>query len=121
MFKPILVITIFMGVSGCVSIEAPENLVSDTVEVTKDAYNSIWESIADDDSPNNRQIFSHKYVVADNESVGESTANCINSAVETARKTLNVYNIEIGETTTNQVIEDGKSLLECSVIIRESK
>lgn len=117
MKKVLFLVAVLLVITGCVKIEAPDHLVADTVEVGKDAYNSIKRKLSKNDPADENSIFSYKYIIQDGDLIGESTSKCISGAVETARKALNVYNIEVEKTVTNSVIEEGKLALECSVVI----
>ena len=110
-------VVIIFGLVGCVSVEAPDNLVSDTVEVGKEAYHSIKNMISDDEASSDGIDFSYKHTISDGELVEQSSAACIKGAVEQARKTLNVYNIEVKQTVINSTVEQGQPILECSVMV----
>ncbi len=114
--RKVFAIAILLNVSACVTIEAPEHLVADTVEAGKSAYHSVKESMSEDDSAEGR-TFSHRYMLPDNELTSTSHFQCINSALETAKKTMNIYNVQITKTATSLIVEDGKSFLECNVVV----
>ena len=116
--KKYFVVLVLFFLSGCVSIEAPENLVSDTVEASKDAYKAIKETITKDDSEKENRIFSYKYVSSVDESYSQSTANCIDGAIDIARKALDIYKVDIAKTLTTKVVEEGKSVFECSIVVK---
>lgn len=106
-----------LAVSGCVSIEAPANLVSDTVEVGKSAYKSIKGRISKDSPDGESYVFTYEHIVPDGEIISDSNDKCINGAIEQARKELNIYNVNVNKTTSNTSVVDDKNILECSVFV----
>ncbi|MBV1928906.1 MAG: hypothetical protein KUG81_05280 [Gammaproteobacteria bacterium] len=115
--KKYFIFLVLFSLSGCVSIEAPEHLVSDTVEASKDAYNAIKKKISTGDSEIDNLTFSHKHIPAGDESHAESTINCINGATDIARKELDVYKVDVVKTTTNKIVEKGRSTFECNIVV----
>jgi len=103
--------TAFLGallVSGCVSVELPKHLVSDTVQAGKDAYRSV---AGDKDAPAGakappaaapatppapatpaspppapRRAIAHSYVGQDSQSVAELKQACVAEAAEKLRR-----------------------------------
>ena len=114
--KNIFVILVVLSLSGCISIEAPDHLVSDTIQAGKDAYYSVKENLSDKPTVE-REIFSYKYVVPNGESIGDSSGKCIDSAVESARKALNVYSVNVEDTTINSVVEGEHSVIKCRIVV----
>ncbi len=115
--KFIFIFIALLSVSGCVSIEAPENLVSDTVEAGKNAYISIKNKMSQDEKSDKNHIFSYKHIIPSGELISDSNSNCLNGAIEQARKTLNIYMLEVEKTTSKSIIDEDKHVLECSIYV----
>ena len=115
--KKLFSIVMMFGLAGCVSVEAPDNLVSDTVEVGKEAYHSIKNMIDDDEDSSDDRAYSYRYAIPVGELLEESNTICIKGAVEQARKTLNIYNLDVKKTVINSMDDQGQPILECSVVV----
>lgn len=100
-------------ISGCVTVKAPENLISDSVRAGRELYHSVKNEASD----NETNLFSFSYHVPENESYAESSSKCIDRATEKAKKTLNKYQIDIKKTESKVVVENGKKIFNCSVSI----
>jgi len=119
--KSFLYISILLiSISGCVSIEAPAHLLSDTIDAGKDAYHSVKESMSDDSEDSNR-TFSYQYIIVEDEPLGVSSGKCIDLVIKAARKKLNVYNITVNKSTIYPDIKENNSTLKCKVIISTQK
>ncbi|KGJ91759.1 hypothetical protein [Colwellia psychrerythraea] len=110
----ILVSCLFIT-TGCVTVKAPENLVSDSVRAGKNLYHSVKDEMSESKDESNRFKFS--YQVPENESHAISSSKCIDAAVEKAKKALNKYSVEVKQTESNVAIENGRTTLNCSVSI----
>lgn len=113
--KNIIVVVFCLGLSGCISIETPEHLVSDTIEAGKDAYQAINKNLQD--NKNNVKTFTHVYQIQQDEKFSVASGNCINVAVEKAQKKLDVQVVKINKAVINHMNKAGKPVLECDVII----
>ena len=118
----LLLSSTILFLSGCVNIKAPDNLVSDTVDASKNIYNSVKDKISKDkiskDEPKSGEsIFSYSYEIPEEESITLSTAKCMDLAIEEAKKTLNKYNVSIKATESHLGTIGEKSILQCSVSI----
>lgn len=116
MLKKIFITGAVISLSACISIETPEHLVSDTIEAGKDVYYSVKEKMSEKES-NSTKTFSHQYLITAGELLGESSGKCIDHAVDTARKSLNIYNIDIQNTTSAPKTLNGQSFIECSIVV----
>ena len=114
--KYIIFSVMLLGLAGCISIEAPDTLVSDSVKAGKDVYHSVKESWSDEPTPE-RRTFLHKYKIPEGEVIGESNVKCIKITMETAKQTLNVEKLDIVEILTNPIVENEESILECSIVV----
>ena len=117
MKKTMIVLSVILTISGCISIKAPENLVSDTVNVGKDIYHAVKDKLSNDPQVDSTRLFSYTYPVPDDEEIGVSTSRCIASALVTVRKALNVYNVEIEKSSTEMTQENGKPVLQCTILV----
>ncbi|MGR6778106.1 Putative uncharacterized protein [Moritella viscosa] len=113
----IIVLSAVFSLSGCINIKAPDNLVSDSVDVSKDIYNSVKDKFSKDDSNDEIDVFSYSYEIPDKEPLVQSSSKCMNAAIEEAKKSLNKYEINIKSTKSNLVTVGNKSILKCSVSI----
>lgn len=119
MNNKLILVGIAIGLIGCVRIEAPDNLVSDTVQAGKDVYDSVKERRAN--RSKDQQVFTHKYPVPNGEPISESSSNCINVAIETAKKTLHSEQLKVETSSTKPIQENGKTVLECSIVVTSAK
>ncbi len=110
-----IIISFAIVLTGCVNIKAPDNLVSDTVTVSKDIYHSIKGNISDEDAPEN--VFSASHALLKNESFSVANEKCMELAIENAKKSLNKYSLEVKDTHSNVENIDGEYVLKCSVSI----
>ena len=113
----LLLSSTILFLSGCVNIKAPDNLVSDTVDASKNIYNSVKDKISKDEPKSGESIFSYSYEIPEEESITLSTAKCMDLAIEEAKKTLNKYNVSIKATESHLGTIGEKSILQCSVSI----
>jgi hypothetical protein len=113
----ITVLSAVLSLCGCINIKAPDNLVSDSVDVSKDIYNSVKDQFSKDDSNNEFGVFSYSYEIPDKEPLAQSSTKCINAAIEEARRSLNKYEVNVKSTKSDLVTIGNKSLLKCSVNI----
>ncbi|MCP4326048.1 MAG: hypothetical protein GY787_30275 [Alteromonadales bacterium] len=111
----IIVFSITIALTGCVNIKAPDNLVSDTVSVSKDIYHSIKDNISEEDTSEN--VFSASHILLEDESFSVANEKCIDAAIEKAKQSLNKYSLEIKNTFSNVENIDGEYILKCSVSV----
>lgn len=116
MIKKIILAGAVISLCGCISIETPEHLVADTIEAGKDVYYSVKGKISDEEAAN-PNTFTHQYLIPDGELMGDSSGKCINHALESARKALNIYNINIQQTNVKPITLNGQSFIECSILV----
>jgi len=114
--KNIPVVLVALIFSGCVSIEAPDHLVSDTIQAGKNAYYSVKDNFTGKPTVE-KKTFSYKYVVPDGESIGDSSGKCIDSAVESARKSLDIYSVNVEETIISSAVEGEHSVINCKIVV----
>lgn len=100
---------------GCVSIETPDNLVSDTYKVSKDIYYSITGTKGA--SKDLVGDFSYEYLIPKEEQFTQSNEKCLLLAVQKAKEETNQYRINIKKTQTLVSEVKGKPALICSVSI----
>ena len=117
MLKTSFLVIIFLGLFGCVKFEvkAPESLVPDTINVGKEVYQSVREKIRGTSTPVKREIFAYRYTVLDGESDEEASIKCINFVHEKARKTLNVYELNVREVSSEPIELNGAKVVMCSI------
>jgi hypothetical protein len=113
----ILLSSTILFLSGCVNIKAPDNLVSDTVDASKNIYNSVKGKLSKDEPKSSEGVFSYSYEIPNKEPITLSTAKCMDFAIEEAKKTLNKYNVSIKTTESHLETIGKKSILQCSVSI----
>jgi len=113
-FSLSLSIVLFI-LAGCISIKAPDNLVSDTVDLSKNIYKSVKDTVSDDENIDEESAFSFSYDIPDNEAVSISNGKCIAAAVEQAKQALNKYRLNIQKTHASISIVNEKSVMKCSV------
>lgn len=120
MLRKISFITAAFCLNACISVETPDHLVADTVEVGKDVYYSIKEKVSGKES-HETKTFIHEYYIPKDELVEQSNAKCIELVIDSARKSLNIYNLEIQKSTTQPKELDGQLLIECSILVTVPK
>ncbi len=114
--KKVLVVLLIFACSGCVNIETPDHLVADTIQAGKDIYHSIKENTTEAPTEGNSS-FAYRYPVQDGETFGDSSSNCINRVVEMARKSLNIYNLRIADTSVSSLLENGHAFIVCEILV----
>jgi len=115
--KIIINIVLLLAIASCVTIEAPDDLVSDTVKAGTDVYDTVKENMSNSDSSTTKRVFSHEYKIPDGETIGDSSFQCVNIVTDTAKKILNINELVIEETLTNSMNKDGESILKCSIVV----
>ena len=103
--------------SGCVTIESPDNLVSDTIEAGKDAYQSVKESISDE-PVEKEKAFVHEYTVTVQEPIATSINKCLEIVVETTKVAIDKPQLDIKETITNSTQRESQLIVNCKIVIK---
>lgn len=109
----ILLATCLLITTGCVTFEAPDNLVSDTVQVGKDIYRSVKDGL----SGEKQTVFESSYVAQVDESYSTSSGKCIDSAIESAKVQLNMNTVVVKKTDVSVSHENGVSVFSCNISI----
>lgn len=110
--KALLIGCVFIT-TGCVTIKAPENLISDSVKAGKDIYHSVKGEVSE--TKNN--TFEFSYLVPTNEPHETSSNKCFDGAIEKARKALNKYNLEVKKSASSISLKSGETTMNCSVSV----
>lgn len=137
--RKVTIILFTFLVSCCISIETPKHLVSDTIQAGKDVYDSLTkdeetqqvdmetepgveivetEIIDTTDTPieiSETLLFNEKYLTPDNESYTNSNAKCLEMVIESARKKLNVYNLDIVNSRTKKLTLNDQKYIKCEI------
>ncbi|WP_016955118.1 hypothetical protein [Catenovulum agarivorans] len=106
----VFLIGCIFSITGCITVKAPENLVSDSVKAGKDLYDAVKS-----DSDKKAQIYKYSYKAISTETHHESNAKCIDGAVALAKKALNRDKIDIKKTESKVSKEAGVKIFKCSV------
>jgi len=114
-----LLFALIFSISGCVSFEikAPDTLVPDVVDVGKEAYQTLKEQITGEPTADEQMVFLYRYSIVDGESEEKANKKCIEFAYESARKKLNIYNINASEAITGMKTENNETVVECSISV----
>ena len=115
-FTLLLPVSLFL-LAGCISIKAPENLISDTVKASGELYHSVKNGMSKDERIDSEKVFRYSYEIPKNESLSVSKNNCSNAVAEEARKSLNKYNLNIKQTQYSLTTSGGKDIVNCSISI----
>ncbi len=122
--RKVTIILFTFLVSSCISIETPKHLVSDTIQAGKDVYDSLTkdeetQQVDMETEPGveivETLLFNEKYLTPDNESYTNSNAKCLEMVIESARKKLNVYNLDIVNSRTKKLTLNDQKYIECEI------
>jgi hypothetical protein len=115
--KNFAVLLLTIAIASCISVEMPENMVSDVVDAGKELYQSIKEKLADEeDQKAEENIYAALYLADENTTLKDAKARCLEKAIEKAKTKLNRQYI-----TTEVVSEEIKSADQEFVVVCEVK
>lgn len=108
----VLLISCVLSTTGCITVKAPENLISDSVQAGKDLYDSVKGK-----SDKKANTFEFSYRALANESHQQASTKCIDGAIEQAKQALNKYQLDIKGTEAKVVKEGENKVFKCSVSV----
>jgi len=85
-----IIITLLAALAwGCVSVEMPENMVSDVVDASKDAYYAIMEKLDDEEEELAMEnIYAAAYLGDENTTINDAKQRCREKALAKAKSKL---------------------------------
>lgn len=115
--KKVAIVLLTTAIVGCVSVEMPDNMVSDVVDAGKELYQTIKEKLAnEEDQKASENIYAALYLADDNTTLKEAKARCLEKAIDKAKSKLHRE-----EVTTEVVSEEVKSADQEFVVVCEVK
>jgi len=102
-------------IAGCVSVEMPEHMVSDTVHAGKDVYRSVKHGEGDTSMDANGLTFDYTRVGHEDETLKMVKEGCLDKAEQKARKELA---LKKGDELEFRVISEEGEVSEDHIIVR---
>lgn len=104
--------------SGCISVEMPKHMISDTVDAGNKAYDGIAGNKTE---PANGFEFSYTMIFESATSIKDATEQCYSRLSQHARNELKKDNLVI--TRQNETIKKHKDLysIECQLVAADAK
>ena len=109
---------ILMGwaiLSGCVSVEMPETMLSDAAKATRETYDAITEEFADDDKDQAKGIFVYKFVGDETMSLRDVKQECMARARQKAAKQMNTDDKQISLIAEQVEVADNSLIARCKI------
>lgn len=106
--------------NACVNIKAPDNLLSDTVDLSKELYNSVKNQLSNDTvlvTVDNKTTFESSYLLQVHETLDDAFDECKKQAIDEVRKTLNIYEVLVKKDSYSVTKEGDKTNVICTVEI----
>lgn len=110
--KVISLLSLITTLTACVNIEAPDNLVSDTIQAGKDVYHSVTGT---NEQASDRLALS--YAITSDETLAMASARCITELSTQAQQTFNQYKLSVKQVTIVPFSENGTDMITCSLSI----
>ncbi|OUS28630.1 hypothetical protein A9Q99_11495 [Gammaproteobacteria bacterium 45_16_T64] len=113
--KKISLLLVAMSLTGCLKIQvkSPDNLVKDTVDASKDAYQSVSDKI----NGNKESTFSHQYFLVSNEEESAANGQCIEQVKLIAAQSLGTEKFDVRETKTSSGESNEQAYVNCKIIV----
>ncbi len=119
MYSKVFILGTICFLSGCVTVKAPDNLVSDTVKVGKNVYNTIKDKVSTTEpkSTSELTVFEHNYIIPEGEELSVSNKKCLEQVTVKAKEKLNKFRLDIKQIESSINHNDGNSSLACKISI----
>ncbi|HEY3450627.1 MAG TPA: hypothetical protein VGK67_30000 [Myxococcales bacterium] len=106
-----------LALTGCVHVNLPEHLVSDTVDAGKDLYHSI-EAAVTNEPPRPQAIFVHTCIRSQDVAVEEVERACVDELVSQTKTQLRLQTLDyaVGEHTVDKV--SGSLVVNCQIALK---
>jgi predicted ATP-grasp superfamily ATP-dependent carboligase len=134
--RSIFVVLVCVSVSACVTIESPDNLISDTIKAGKEVYQDIKKGKKDEDEEQGVKVepadtsiivapemdkklntFTNTYPLTDTNNELGAMQSCMAELVENTRKTLNRYTLQIVSKSYETINVDNKDVIQCGITL----
>lgn len=114
-----LLIIIALSLQGCLKVEikSPDSLIADTVQVSKDAYQAVNDSI----KGNKHSTFTHRHALTPQDNQTSATNTCLSKVAEVATTSIGTDKFDIRKTQTQNGKSDGQTYVECTIIVVSQK
>ena len=111
--KNILLIAVcFSGLSGCIKLQMPDDLVSDTVEAGMDVYKEVKKP---DDDATAENLFSHSIVGVPETPVADLKKDCLNELETRTVELLDRTKSDFTLVSEHLSISDETAIASCTV------
>lgn len=114
--KLIATLSLTTLLSACVNIEAPDNLVSDTIQAGKDVYHSVTGSKPESSASDNLAL---SYALTGDETLALASARCITELSAKAQQTFNQYTLSVKQVTIVPFNDNGTKMITCALSINK--
>ena len=106
-----------LALTGCVHVNLPEHMVSDTVEAGKDLYHSI-EAAVTDEPPKPQRVFVHTCIREETVPLREVEQACVDELVTQAKTQLKVEKLDyaVDGRTVDKV--SGSVVVNCQISLK---
>lgn len=112
--KLIATLSLTTLLTACVNIEAPDNLVSDTIQAGKDVYHSVTGS-----KPEANDSLALSYALTGDETLALASARCITELSAKAQQTFNQYSLSVKQVTIVPFNDNGTDMITCALSINK--
>lgn len=103
--------------SGCMKIEMPSNMVSDTVNAGKDLYKDLTKKDDKSDTANSAPMFTNTTVGDETQTIAELKRNCVNEAGNKAKQSLKQDNLDYTVVSQDVATKADKTIVNCAIKI----
>jgi hypothetical protein len=135
--KNIFVVVGCLCLPACVTIESPDNLISDTIKAGKEVYQDIKKGkdnreseqetktepadtsvvvVSEMDKVENTFINTYPLENMDNELNAMQT--CMSELIEDTRRSLNLYSLDVLSRTYETITADNVDVIQCKITIK---
>lgn len=120
MRRIIFVLFLMASVSGCIKLQMPDDMVSDTVEAGRDIYDDVTDS--DEDGPASGgtasgSIFSHTVVGASDSPESDLRETCLSELESRAKELLGTEEITFTLVSETISTKDEKAIVSCTISV----
>ena len=113
MYKVLLILTLAATLSGCIKLQMPDNMVSDTIKAIK---GSDDEKPSDDENASDKKTtFSHSVVGAADTAESELKKQCLNELESRTVDQLDLDSPEFTVISESVTISGDKAIASCTV------
>lgn len=135
--KNIFVVVACLCLPACVTIESPDNLISDTIKAGKEVYQDIKKSKDNSESEQETKIepadtsvvvasemdkventFINTYPLENMDNELNAMQTCMSELIEDTRRSLNLYSLDVLSRTYETITADNVDVIQCKITIK---